>query len=65
MFKAHGNMTEVEKHMNKDDLIAYKNYDQNQYSLIPGISKDKKILERSKVSTAPEDVNTSTFKHPD
>jgi hypothetical protein len=27
--KMHGNMTEVEKRMNKDDLIAWKNYDNN------------------------------------
>ncbi len=44
--KAHGNMTEVEKHMNKDDLVAWKNYDNKQYSLIPGVSKDKNFLDR-------------------
>eukprot|EP00347_Sterkiella_histriomuscorum_P016860 403351572 len=44
--KLHGNMTGVEKQMNKDDLIAWKNYDNNQYSLIPGISLNKKKLER-------------------
>lgn len=42
----HGNMTGVEKQMNKDDLIAWKNYDNNQYSLIPGFSTNKKFLER-------------------
>eukprot|EP00349_Pseudokeronopsis_sp_Brazil_P008947 CAMPEP_0202970092 /NCGR_PEP_ID=MMETSP1396-20130829/16064_1 /ASSEMBLY_ACC=CAM_ASM_000872 /TAXON_ID= /ORGANISM="Pseudokeronopsis sp., Strain Brazil" /LENGTH=32 /DNA_ID= /DNA_START= /DNA_END= /DNA_ORIENTATION= len=31
-------MTSVEKAMNRHDLIAYKNYDNNQYSMIPGIS---------------------------
>lgn len=36
--RMHGNMTGVEKQMNKDDLIAWKNYDNNQYSLIPGVS---------------------------
>lgn len=45
--KMHGNMTEVEKHMNKDDLIAWKNYDNNQYSLIPGVSNEKKTLDRA------------------
>ena len=30
-------MTGVEKAMNKYDLEAYKNYDDHQYSLIPGI----------------------------
>jgi len=27
--RANGNMTNVEKQMNKDDLVAYKNYDNN------------------------------------
>jgi len=30
-------MTEVEKQFNKEDLRAYKEFDNNQYSLIPGI----------------------------
>ena len=34
-------MTSVEKAMNKYDLEAYKNYDQHQYSLIPGINHKK------------------------
>lgn len=42
----HGNMSGVEKQMNKDDLSAWKNYDNKQYSLIPGISVNKKIMER-------------------
>lgn len=29
-------MTSVEKRLNKDDLIAYKNYDNRQYAMIPG-----------------------------
>lgn len=33
--------------MNKDDLLAWKNYDNNQYSLIPGVSNTKKLLDRS------------------
>eukprot|EP00347_Sterkiella_histriomuscorum_P002848 403366567 len=45
--RMHGNMTGVEKQLNKDDLIAWKNYDNNQYSLIPGVSNQKKILDRS------------------
>ena len=36
-----GNMTNVEKQMNRDDLIAYKNYDNKQYAMVPGISKEK------------------------
>ena len=41
-FKMYGNMTSVEKGMNKQDLRAYKNYDNNQYSLIPGMNSHKK-----------------------
>ncbi len=36
--KAYGNMTNVEKELNKDDLVAWKKYDNNQYSMIPGVS---------------------------
>lgn len=42
----HGNMTNEEKKLNKDDIIAYKNFDNNQYSLIPGVSKNKMIMVR-------------------
>lgn len=44
--RQHGNMSGVEKQMNKDDLVAWKNYDNKQYSLIPGISVNKKFLDR-------------------
>ena len=46
--RAHGNMTGVEKQMNRDDLSAWKNYDNNQYSLIPGVSSNKKIPEKAR-----------------
>mmetsp|Transcript_35645 Transcript_35645/g.34678 ORF Transcript_35645/g.34678 Transcript_35645/m.34678 type:complete len:84 (+) Transcript_35645:1050-1301(+) len=36
MLKNFGNMTSVEKKLNKGDLIAYKNFDNRQYSLVPG-----------------------------
>lgn len=36
--KAYGNMTNVEKELNKDDLVAWKKYDNNQYSMIPGVA---------------------------
>ena len=29
MLRAYGNMTNVEKEMNKDDLVAWKKYDNN------------------------------------
>lgn len=37
-------MTNVEKKMNRADLIAYKNYDNRQYCLIPGVSSQKANL---------------------
>jgi hypothetical protein len=40
--KSFGNMTRVEKMMNRDDLKAYKKFDNNQYSMIPGFSNIKK-----------------------
>jgi hypothetical protein len=43
----YGNMTSVEKRMNKDDLIAYKNFDNNQYAMIPGHAGLNKTALRS------------------
>jgi hypothetical protein len=40
----YGNMTSVEKAMNRPDLEAYKNYDNNQYSLIPGVVSGKVVM---------------------
>lgn len=50
----HGNMTNVEKQLNKDDLLAWKNYDNTQYSLIPGISNKKVVLDRAKFGVNPQ-----------
>ena len=36
--QGYGNMTEFEKKMNRVDLQAYKNYDNNVYALVPGIN---------------------------
>jgi hypothetical protein len=36
-FKMYGNMSSVEKALNKNDLRAYKNFDNRQFSLVPGI----------------------------
>jgi len=38
----YGNMTGVEKSLNKDDLIAWKKYDHTTYALIPGLNSSKK-----------------------
>lgn len=35
-------MTDVEKKLNREDLHAYKNYDNNQYALIPGVNNIKR-----------------------
>ena len=40
-FKMYGNMTSVEKALNRPELEAYKNYDNNQYCLIPGLNHNK------------------------
>ena len=45
--RMYGNMTSVEKQMNKEDLMAWKNYDNNQYSMIVGVSSQKKVMDRS------------------
>lgn len=34
-------MSAIEKAMNKNDMMAYKNYDSNQYSLVPGLQHAK------------------------
>jgi len=40
--KMYGNMTQMEKRMNRYDLYAYKHNDNNQYCLIPGFNTEKK-----------------------
>ena len=42
----YGNMTKEEKQLNKDDLLAYQNFDNKQYALIPGINNQKRFLDR-------------------
>ena len=39
----YGNMTSVEKAMNRAELQAYKNNDTKQYSLVPGVHHNKQI----------------------
>jgi hypothetical protein len=36
--QGYGNMTELEKKMNRVELQAYKHYDKNVYSLVPGVN---------------------------
>ena len=37
-------MTNVEKAINREDLIAYKNFDDNQYAMIPGVNNLRKFM---------------------
>lgn len=52
-----GNMTNVEKKMNRADLLAYKEYDNKQYSLIPGLQHNyvKKSLQLARSNMVDED----------
>ena len=48
--KMYGNMTGIEKQFNKNDLSAFKNYDNHTYALIPGLNStsvapSKKVME--------------------
>ena len=43
--QGYGNMTNIEKKMNREDLIAYKNYDNTQYALIPGVNNQKNFMD--------------------
>lgn len=36
--RGYGNMTELEKKLNRVDLMAYKHCDNKMYSLVPGIN---------------------------
>ena len=42
-----GNMTQVEKRMNKEDLKAYKQFDNTNYALMPGIQNKKVFFDRT------------------
>jgi hypothetical protein len=44
-----GKMTSVERAFNKDDLLAYKAFDGNQYALVPGVTSQARIFDRSKL----------------
>ena len=40
--KMYGNMTQMEKRMNRYDLYAYKHKDNQQYCLVPGFNTEKR-----------------------
>ena len=37
----YGNMSSVEKAMNRNELLAFKNYDNKNYTMIPGVTSNK------------------------
>ena len=49
MYGVQGNMTQVEKWLNKEDLKAYKKYDNTHYSMIPGIEGRKNFFDRNQL----------------
>ena len=58
-------MTSVEKEMNKDELIAYKNFDNKDLTLVPGSVSSKQFADprpqkyspQNKTNKAPVAVN--------
>lgn len=48
--------------MNREDLIAWKHYDNNQYSMIPGVTSQKKIADRAKSENPNVDMSGSIRK---
>jgi hypothetical protein len=45
-----GKMSSVERQLNKDDLLAYKHFDGNQYALVPGVTSKAQRLDRQKLA---------------
>lgn len=46
-YRSYGNMTNVEKCLNRNDLLAWKNYDYTTYAMIPGFnSSNLKLSQR-------------------
>lgn len=39
----YGNMTSAEKQINRDELEAYKMFDNKQYALVPGLAHAKHL----------------------
>jgi len=56
-------MTSVEKEINKDDLVAWKKYDNNQYSMIPGVSNQNKMAEQRPLKQFSPQVGSNKAKN--
>lgn len=50
--QGYGNMSAAEKALNKDDLFAYKQIDNKNYAMIPGIQQSK-VMNEQRMSAGP------------
>lgn len=50
--KLNGNMTRAEKQLNREALLAYKNFDDSNYNIIPGLSPQKNFMDLKKYPNA-------------
>jgi len=59
-----GNMTNVEKELNKLDLCAYKKFDNNQYALIPGNNTQKAVYSPGQIPSKAKDLGSPINRNP-
>ena len=48
LYRLGGNMTQAEKSLNRQDLLAYKHKDECNYAMLPGISPKKNFMDPEK-----------------
>ena len=52
-------MTNVEKEMNKDELVAWKKSDYNSYSMVPGVASSKRFADpRPQKHASPQQMSS-------
>ena len=52
-------MTNVEKEMNKDELVAWKKSDYNSYSMVPGVASSKRFADpRPQKHASPQNISS-------
>ena len=49
--------------MNKEDLFAWKLYDNNQYSMIPGVSSSKIFMDRNRLNLKTNSLNSTLVQN--
>ena len=54
-------MTQAEKSMNRQDLLAYKNRDETNYAMLPGISPKKNFMNPEKYPEITKPKTKLTF----